>query len=89
MINCPVGTYNPTPNGQSVADCTPCDPGSYCLEGVSAPNGQCEPGFYCPSPIANPYGLVPANIGSYGPRMVCTQSRTPFVYKYLVHDMSL
>ena len=71
MINCPVGTYNPNLNGQSVADCVPCDPGYYCLEGVSTPNGPCEAGFYCPSPIVNPYGSVPANIGSYGPRMVC------------------
>ena len=70
MINCPIGTYNPNLNGESIDACLPCDPGWYCLEGVETPSGQCDKGFYCPSPISNPYGLSPAEIGSYGPRMV-------------------
>ena len=72
-INCPVGTYNPNTGIGSHLDCTPCDAGSYCLEGISVPTGQCLPGYYCPSPIPNTFGSsppAPPLIGSYGDKQV-------------------
>lgn len=69
MINCPVGTYNPsTGKGNVTTDCLPCPAGYYCLEGSSSSTGACAKGFYCPSPIPNPYSNDPPQIGSYGPK---------------------
>lgn len=69
-LNCPVGTYNPTLGIGAITDCTPCDAGWYCLEGISTPTAKCDEGFYCPTNITNVYAVTPALIGSYGPQQV-------------------
>ena len=45
---CPIGTYGNITSLESIEQCAPCDPGSYCdAPGLSEPAGLCHPGFYC------------------------------------------
>ncbi|XP_037064294.1 multiple epidermal growth factor-like domains protein 11 [Peromyscus leucopus] len=45
---CPRGTYKPQRGGVHRSDCSPCEPGSYCLlPGLVTPSGLCSAGFYC------------------------------------------
>ncbi|PIK41162.1 hypothetical protein BSL78_21986 [Apostichopus japonicus] len=69
-LNCPVGTYNPSVGIGAITDCTSCDAGWYCLEGVSTPSGMCTFGYYCPTNITNTYATTPSTIGSYGQKQV-------------------
>lgn len=56
---CPPGTYRGTFGAQSLEDCTPCDPGTYCIGGQSSPDGPCDPGWFCieSSPSPQPFEL--------------------------------
>ncbi|CAK7320737.1 hypothetical protein VULLAG_LOCUS22832 [Vulpes lagopus] len=52
---CPRGTYKPQRGGVQQSDCTPCEPGSYCLlPGLVAVSGPCRAGFYCTQAAAVP-----------------------------------
>ncbi|XP_058546733.1 zonadhesin-like isoform X8 [Neofelis nebulosa] len=45
---CPRGTYKPQRGGAQQSDCTPCEPGSYCLlPGLVVVSGPCSAGFHC------------------------------------------
>nr|XP_054760935.1 neurogenic locus notch homolog protein 3-like [Lytechinus pictus] len=45
---CPKGTYRPNENGQTLSDCTICDPGKYCAyEGNTTVTGDCDEGYFC------------------------------------------
>ncbi|XP_032352703.1 multiple epidermal growth factor-like domains protein 6 [Camelus ferus] len=45
---CPRGTYQPERGAVQRSDCTPCEPGSYCLlSGLEAVSGPCSAGFHC------------------------------------------
>ncbi|XP_053757174.1 zonadhesin-like isoform X1 [Panthera pardus] len=52
---CPRGTYKPQRGGAQQSDCTPCEPGSYCLlPGLVAVSGPCSAGFHCTQAAAVP-----------------------------------
>ena len=41
MIPCPIGTYRANTLGETLSDCTPCDPGQYCpFTNLTAPVGK-------------------------------------------------
>ncbi|XP_070551430.1 uncharacterized protein [Ptychodera flava] len=45
---CPRGYYRGNERGQSMDDCTPCDPGYYCgWEGNTTYTDQCDAGWFC------------------------------------------
>ncbi|OQS02383.1 hypothetical protein THRCLA_21431 [Thraustotheca clavata] len=45
---CPLGTYRPNNQGQSVNDCSPSPGGTFTYAtGLLAPTGICAPGYYC------------------------------------------
>lgn len=67
-IPCPVGTFNPNTNGESIYDCSMCTAGKYCQEKSIHETGDCSPGFYCPTNITD--GVSSLRIGSYGPKQV-------------------
>ncbi|XP_042853836.1 platelet endothelial aggregation receptor 1-like [Panthera tigris] len=54
--SCPEGgTYKPQRGGAQQSDCTPCEPGSYCLlPGLVAVSGPCSAGFHCTQAAAVP-----------------------------------
>jgi hypothetical protein len=48
FTECPKGTYNPSTAVGSEANCTDCDPGTYCSStGLTAPTANCSGGYYC------------------------------------------
>jgi len=56
---CPNGTFNPSTQGSTVSDCTPCTKGSYCAGvGNEAPTGYCEAGYYC---LGGAYNATPTD----------------------------
>lgn len=73
-IPCPVGTFNPNFNGESVYDCAMCTAGKYCLENSTHETGNCSRGHYCPTNITD--GVSSLRIGSYGPKQVCCPKGT-------------
>ena len=68
QVPCPVGTYNPDLNGDSLAVCLPCIAGFYCHEQTITPTLKCDQGYYCPTNITD--GVSDLNIGSYGKQQV-------------------
>lgn len=51
---CAPGTMNAFGGGESVTDCTPCDPGHYCAgSGLKQPSGPCSAGYYCPPQLGS------------------------------------
>ena len=45
---CPPGSYNPNPGGESLDVCLECPAGSYCKAAASKITGLCAAGYYCP-----------------------------------------
>lgn len=74
QIPCPVGTYNPNKNGDTVNSCLPCTAGYYCEEQTVNPTKKCLPGYYCPTNIT--YGVSALLIGSYGQKQVPCPAQT-------------
>ncbi|XP_071505045.1 uncharacterized protein [Diadema antillarum] len=55
---CPAGTYGQSQGLTEVQDCTPCDPGHYCMGvNLTAPSDSCSRGFYCVSGADRPNPL--------------------------------
>ncbi|RUS80923.1 hypothetical protein EGW08_011304, partial [Elysia chlorotica] len=45
---CPAGSYSNSTGLSNATQCTPCDPGMFCLgEGNTSPSGPCTAGHYC------------------------------------------
>ena len=45
---CPRGYYNPNLGANTIDECLPCEPGSYCeTVGLDAPTGLCDAGWFC------------------------------------------
>ena len=53
---CPAGTYSANTKLSASADCTPCDPGKYCLIGSTGVSGNWAAGYVCPrgASVSNP-----------------------------------
>jgi hypothetical protein len=56
---CPAGTYSAKTKLSAETECTPCDPGKYCLAGATSVSGSCSAGYVCPSgaATATPTGI--------------------------------
>ena len=54
-VNCRAGTFNPTLGIGSLAECTICPAGAYCLEGSHNITGYCDPGYYCEAGSDGPF----------------------------------
>ncbi|MGH0137990.1 UNVERIFIED_CONTAM: hypothetical protein FKN15_065321 [Acipenser sinensis] len=80
---CPPGSYGNRPGLAKASDCSPCDPGMYCMgSGSTRPSGQCSPGFYCtggsafPAPGDSVMGDR-CRAGFYCPRGSATEQACP------------
>ncbi|XP_063692807.1 zonadhesin-like [Bolinopsis microptera] len=69
---CTHGTYNPDQGSTSVSSCKPCEPGQWCSERQSSPNGPCKEGWFCTGGSSSSTPLKgdtggPCTEGSYCP----------------------
>ncbi|XP_041098352.1 SCO-spondin [Polyodon spathula] len=80
---CPPGSYGNRPGLAKASDCSPCDPGMYCMgSGSTRPSGLCSPGFYCTGGSAIPApgdGVMGdrCRAGFYCPRGSATEQACP------------
>ena len=68
--DCPAGTYSSKTGLSDASECTPCDPGKYCLAGSTAVTGNCDPGYVCPRSAevatpTGPFGFDPVVTATY------------------------
>lgn len=61
-----MGTFRKTTGAIAIKDCQACPSGFACKAGTVSSSSKCKAGFYCPSKFTNPFGGLPALIGSYG-----------------------